>query len=92
MSKTEKLILFYVALFCIALVLVGIFWRSDPYYSKAYTPVVEKSNAERAIIEQNRINEAQNGNGSGKESEQPVPSGFRERDIDKKTGDRFSTY
>jgi hypothetical protein len=53
---------------------------------------VEKSNAERAIIEQNRINEAQNGNGSGKESEQPVPSGFRERDIDKKTGDRFSTY
>jgi type II secretory pathway component PulC len=92
MNKTEKMILFYVALFCATLVLISIFWRSNPYYSKAYTPIVEKSNAERAIVEQNRIREAESGNNSGKKSEQPMPSGFREQDIDKKTGDRFSTY
>lgn len=92
MSRQEKLILFYVGLFCLTVVLVAFFWRSDQYYSSAYAPVVERSVRNRAIMEENRRNE---GGGSGYtnyDSRQPAAAGFRERDIDKNKGDRFSTY
>ncbi|WP_373531861.1 hypothetical protein [Vampirovibrio sp.] len=92
MSKQEKIFLFCVGVFSLTLVLVSFFWRSNQYYSDAYAPVVEKSNAKRAIAEENRKNEGKTGRYTPKNSEQPLPSGFRERDIDKKEGDRFSTY
>lgn len=93
MSRQEKLILFYVGLFCAALVLISLFWNADKYYSNAYSPIVEKANRDRAIIEQNRRNEERAGNSSGgQDSEQPSPAGFKERDIEKNRGNRFSTY
>lgn len=92
MNKQEKLILFYVGLFCLLIVLVSFFWRSDQYYSNAYAPMVEKSNRDRAIVEKNKETERRSGGYSARESQQPLPSGFRERDIEKSRGDRFSTY
>lgn len=80
MSKQEKLILFYVGLFCIALAIISYVWQSDQYYSNAYTPVVEKARLERAIREDEQS------------SKQPAPAGFREKDIDKNRGNGFSTY
>lgn len=88
MTKHEKLILFYVGLFCLAVVIISFAWRSDSYYSNAYSPVVEKSNQNRAIEAQNRKIAEKNGD----YSDQPSAAGFREKDIDKSQGDRFSTY
>lgn len=88
MSRQEKLILLYVGLFCLTVVLVAFFWRSDQYYSNAYAPVVEKAERNRAIIEENRRGSGYGGGSSG----QPAAAGFRERDIEKNKGDRFSTY
>lgn len=85
MTRQEKLILFYVGLFCLAVVIISFAWRSDSYYSNAYTPIVEKSNRNKAI-------EAQNRKMSGSDSDQPSAAGFREKDIDKNQGERFSTY
>lgn len=96
MTRQEKLILFYVGLFSLALVLIAFFWNADKYYSNAYSPVVEKANRDRAIIEQNRQKEQRAGRSEGQGrsngSNQPRPAGFREQDIDKKRGERFSTY
>jgi hypothetical protein len=92
MSQSEKMILFLVGLFCVAVVLASLFWRSNQYYSNAYTPIVEKARANRAIIQQNRNNEGKNGNDSSGETQQPQASGFQEQDIEKHNGDRFSTY
>lgn len=92
MSRQEKLILVYVGLFCLGLLLLTFFWSSNKYYSNAYTPIVEKSRRDRAIVEQNRRNEEQAGDSSSRSSDQPTPAGFRERDIEKNRGDRFSTY
>lgn len=92
MTRQEKLILFYVGIFCAALVLISLFWNADKYYSGAYTPVVEKANRDRAIIEQNRRNEERAGDSSGQDSQQPNPAGFKERDIEKNRGNRFSTF
>ncbi len=96
MSKQEKLILIYVGLFCATLIVLAFLWRSDKYYSNAYAPIVEKSERNKAIIEQNRRTEQarysnSDSQGSGTSS-QPRPAGFREQDIDKNRGDRFSTY
>ncbi|WP_303673527.1 hypothetical protein [Vampirovibrio chlorellavorus] len=88
MTQQEKLILFYVGLFCLAVVIISFAWRSDSYYSNAYTPVVEKSNRNKAIEAQNRKMDGQ----SGSDSNQPNAAGFREKDIDKNRGERFSTY
>lgn len=92
MSRQEKLILFYVGLFCTALVLISFFWNADKYYTNAYAPVVEKANRDRGIIEQNKRNEARAGGSSDQSSRQPTPAGFKERDMEKNRGDRFSTF
>ncbi len=88
MTKQEKLILFYVGLFCVAVVIISFAWRSDSYYSDAYSPIVEKSNQNKAIEAENRKMSGQ----FGSDSDQPSAAGFREKDIDKSKGDRFSTY
>lgn len=83
------MILVYVGLFCLTTVLVAYFWHANDnqYYSNAYSPIVEKAQHNRAIMEENRRNAA--GESS---SDEPRAAGFRERDIDKKHGDGFSTY
>lgn len=85
MSKQDKLLLLGVILFCIALVSLSFFWSANKYYTKAYTPAIERSNERRKAIEAER-------KASGESSEQPRPAGFAEKDIKKQKGDRYSTY
>ena len=85
MNKQEKLILFCIGLFCLVFLIIGFFFsNADRFYSGAYTPMVEKSRrAKEAAAEANKTE---------KTSDEPRARGLRERDIEKKRGDRYSTY
>ena len=86
MSRQEKLFLLIVALICMALIAAVFFANQKTYYSDAYTPMVENSRHNHDIMEQNRKNRPK-----VYESE-PSAAGFKESEIDKNKGSRFSTY
>ena len=72
-------------LFCILLLFIGIlviltFWNANGFFTEAYSPIVEDANA-RQTVRKKTV-----------ESEQPRPAGFKEKEIEKRRGDRFATY
>ena len=83
MKKQLKLLLVIMVAFFIGLVVMSFFWRDDNTYKNAYTPMVEKS------LERQKENSQERDEDS---SVEPHAPGFREKDIDRQHGDRFSTY
>jgi hypothetical protein len=81
-KKTIKLILFVFIVFAIAMVLTSAYWQGDSLYKGAYAPLVEKSRERQQATEGDSV----------PPSEQPDAHGFKERDIERQKGDRFSTY
>lgn len=76
----ENFILFCVLLFFIGMAVVSVIWNANGYYTRAYTPVVNEARERHAI------------NHPEERSKQPRARGFRESEIKKHHGDRFSTY
>lgn len=83
MSKQGKWLLFSLLLVFTGLAIVSAFWHKDPYFSGAYTPMVEKSQARKRLQESNSATPP---------SEQPNAMGFAEKDIEKQKGNRYATY
>jgi hypothetical protein len=85
LSKKEQLFLFYVGLFCTGLIIVSFAWNANKFYTSAYTPVVQQAIERRAEIEAYK-------KAHGESSNEPRAAGFKESDMDKQQGDRYSTY
>jgi hypothetical protein len=81
-KKTLNLILFIFIVFAIAMVVASAYWQGDSLYKGAYAPIVEKSRERQKAAEGE----------DAPPSEQPDAYGFKEKDIDRQKGDRFSTY
>jgi hypothetical protein len=82
-KQKENFILFCVLLFFILMAVVSVMWNANGFYSNAYRPVVDESNA-RHSRQQRHNRDA--------DSVEPRAPGFRESDIKKKHGDRYATF
>lgn len=85
MSNKDKLVLFYVFLFCMGLIIVSSVWNANKFYSSAYGPLVQRSLERKEAAEAYKKEH-------GDSSDEPHSKGFRESDIKKEHGDRYSTY
>jgi hypothetical protein len=85
MSNKEKLFLFCVFLFCTGLIIVSCVWNANKFYAGAYSPLIQQSIERKQEVEAYK-------KAHGDSSDEPHPAGFKESDIDKEHGDRYSTY
>lgn len=74
----------------LALLFLSFYYGSDNFYIRAYEPMVEKSQKQRAI----RGKQEGNGQASDipQESRQPRATGLKEAEIYKERGERYSTF
>lgn len=86
LTKQERYFIFIIGLVLAGVVVVIFAWNwkgGTDFYSRSYAPVVQRSQEQRRLLDEldKKVR-----------SSQPRPAGFKESEIEKTRGDRYSTY